>query len=146
MAANPSTPEELSSLGFSNSCLEAGRLINLGDRGAVDLKSATLEVSWLAQAHTEYVNLESMIPALTDLNHGRALGVLISDSCHVSQLNLSNNELGLEVVREMQEALTNNTTITHLNLSQNTGLGPEGGRVIASILEKNTFLKKLVFF
>jgi hypothetical protein len=138
MATAPSTPQQLSLMGFSKECISAGELIANG-RDTESLAAVGLEVAWLAQACTQTVILSNCDLAESV---GHVLGRLISDSVLVAVLNLSNNKLGVGAAKDIARALERNSTIVSLDLSGNV-LGPDGGSALSLGLEKSSTLSQV---
>lgn len=77
------------------------------------------------------------------------LGVLLSDDCRLSVLNLSGNRIGeksnVSGAEALAEALTKNKTLRALSLNNNQ-LCDKALQVLAGALEHNTTLEKLALF
>jgi hypothetical protein len=142
LIANTSTPEQLSSMGFSKECVSAGQLI-AGGRDPKALANVSLEIVWLTQCCTDQMDLSSR--SLVDAD-GSALGKLMSETLFVTVLNVSNNKLGAGAAKDIARALESNGTITSLDLSKND-FGPDGVITIASGLKSGsiTSVRRLVF-
>lgn len=68
----------------------------------------------------------------------------MSDFSEFNRLDLSNQYLGDEGVKEkLAQALKNNSAITGLFLSKNN-IGPEGAKAIAEVLKDNIGVKILM--
>ena len=71
-----------------------------------------------------------------------ALGTLIEKNTSLTSLNLCNNDLQSDVIRDIAEALKTNASLTHINLGSNS-IGPEGMKDLFEMLSINKALKRL---
>eukprot|EP01063_Lacrimia_lanifica_P015548 TRINITY_DN2226_c0_g1_i1.p1 TRINITY_DN2226_c0_g1~~TRINITY_DN2226_c0_g1_i1.p1 ORF type:complete len:815 (+),score=320.07 TRINITY_DN2226_c0_g1_i1:159-2447(+) len=98
----------------------------------------------LAMAIKENRSLQTLTLSRCDLNseQGVAVGTALSAQTTISRLELHDNTLGDDGVGAIMKALHTNKALTYLDLS-NTKIGDRGGNAIAGMLKNNNSLRQL---
>ncbi|KAL0240139.1 hypothetical protein GEMRC1_010246 [Eukaryota sp. GEM-RC1] len=93
-------------------------------------------------------NSSSYFPLLNQLHVSvdRSISVsfieLLTENTSITSINLKDNSIGHEGVRALAEALKVNTTVTSIDLSKNF-IGDEGARILADVLKINTTISNI---
>jgi Ran GTPase-activating protein (RanGAP) involved in mRNA processing and transport len=81
--------------------------------------------------------------SIKGVSAGKALGDALSENNVLKDLDLSNNQCGVDFIQAFSRGLRNNAAMHTLLLSKNNLMTKEAGKALSGILAANTSLKRL---